>query len=108
MTEQDILDKIAEHVNMINDLNELLDELKRPPKTFDELVFKKYIEYESLPKTVKFVNENGYRKPKGTKYTSNDLSEVVQNKKADIPAILIKFAQLIFKRNTKAVARLYW
>jgi hypothetical protein len=107
MNEKEILAKINEYENTIEELKLLITKLKLKASSFDEFVFQKYIEFSSLPKTMKFINENGYRKPKGTKYTTNDLSALIRNKTADVDPLLLKHAHLIIEHNTKAVSRLW-
>ena len=107
MNESEILDLIDTYEFKITQLKELIQKLKKEPKCFEEFVFQKYIEFSSLPKTAKFLKENGYRKPQGTLYITNDLSAIIQSKNQDVDYLLLNYAQSIFHKNSKAVSRAY-
>ncbi len=52
--------RIEEIEKNIDFLSRILIELKKESITDDELIFKKYIELESLPKVKLFIQDKGY------------------------------------------------
>lgn len=91
-------------------LEELMRNLDINPSSFEEMVFKKYIETESISKVTKFLRENGYKKQGSDgrhSYKSEDIREIILNDKANVPEVLIHFCKTIFNRNRKAVKKYY-
>ncbi len=81
--------------------------LKRKPNSFEEKVIFKYIETKSTVKTAKFVKEMGIKSPKGTVYAPGDVSNLIYDSENDVDNDLLKIAKGVFKKNTKAINRVY-
>ena len=88
-------------------LKRILSSLKEESKSTEELIFKKYIELESLPKVKSFLQKNGIKTYRGTIYQPTDLSEIIQSQPKGVDENIIKLAHKIFKSNTKIINRLY-
>lgn len=104
----------------IEDLEMQLKQLKaieqkicKPSKNFQDLVFKKYIELESVTKVKEFLDNNGNRKDNGSKYITNDISEILTIKskvlieELGIDKQIVDYTQALFK-NHKSYANKRW
>lgn len=91
----------------ILELTTLLNELEQEPSTFEDIIFKKYVELESLPKVLNYLNINDMKKPEGTKYTTNDLSRIIQSCPSTVHPVILRTAQNIFSKNKKAVMKVW-
>lgn len=99
--------RIEEIEKNIDFLSRILIELKKESITDDELIFKKYIELESLPKVKLFIQDKGIRTTRGTIYQAKDLSEIIQSTPSHINKDIINFAHKIFNSNNKIINKLY-
>jgi len=84
--------KIEEINEKIKDLNKYKKLLKMEIKEFaniEEIMFKKYLEVESVTKVAKYINELGYR-INNRKYIANDISDVITNKNVVIESKELK------------------
>ena len=81
--------------------------LKEKAQSDEELIFKKYIEFESLPKLKKFIQEKGIRTARGTIYQPNDLSEIIQSKPKCVDKEIAELAHKIFNSNSRIINKLY-
>ncbi len=88
-------------------IKELIGILKQEPTSVEDLVFKKYIELESLGKVKKFLQEKGIKTERGTIFQSNDLSDIIVAKPDDVDKLLIKLAYKQYSTNVKLMNRLY-
>ena len=98
------LEEIKLKIEFLTDLSNIL---KSDSLSFEELVFKKYIEFESLPKLHLYLKENGITKPKGTLYQSKDLSSIIQSSPKNVDEKILKLAHEIFKGNLRSVNKCY-
>ena len=98
---------IIEIEQNIEFLSEILLNLKKKSQTNEELIFKKYIEFESLPKVKLFIQKKGIKTDRGTIYQPKDLSEIIQSKPLNIDKNIIKLAHKIFNSNSKIINNLY-
>ena len=69
------------------------------PRSFEDLVFKKYLELESVVAVARYLKENNYRKDNGTVYNSNDVSAILRIFRNDvIEPIIIEAVRNKFKK----------
>jgi len=99
-----LIEEIEQNIEF---LSELLLNLKKKSKTNEELIFKKYIEFESLPKVKSFIQKKGIKTDRGTIYQSKDLSEIIQSSPIGIDENIIRLAHKIFNSNSKIVNSIY-
>lgn len=69
--------------------------------SFEEIVFKKYLELESVSKVAEYINFKGYKFNGQRKYISNDISTILRNKKADVDPELKEFVYKLYMRHKK-------
>lgn len=81
--------------------------LKEVPKSFNDEVILKYIETKSTVKAAEYVNAKGTRSPRGTVYAASDVSALIKEGGEEINSVLLRIAQEIFNRNSRAVERAY-
>lgn len=103
--------QVIELEKKIHDLKELEVFLQKnrikPNDSLDTIVFKKYLELENVTKVAEYINELGYRKEKQKKYMSNDISAILNNKKADVDVELKKFIIKLFTGHKKGNSKRY-
>nr|DAY60717.1 MAG TPA: Putative integrase [Caudoviricetes sp.] len=74
-------------------------------------IFKMYLNIESTTKIASWLNQNGYRLPsiKGQrKYRVTDISEILNNKEADVDEELKYIVQKLFKANKSGAKQKEW
>jgi len=75
-------EKLIEFVEAFDKVIELLG---REPKNYYEIIFQKYIEFESIEKVMRYLNENGYR-VEGVrtqrKFTCYDIKNVFESEES--------------------------
>ena len=83
------------------EINKLNNILKKPIKGFKNQVLVEYIVTQSTVRTKEFVNKKGKRTPKGTKYTTNDISELIRSDVESSNLVLLQLARSILQRNVR-------
>lgn len=71
----------------------------KPDDPIEELVFKKYLELESVQSVADYVNSLGRRvvaENRTRKYISNDISKILRDKKADVDEELREYVFKLF------------
>jgi len=81
--------------------------LEKKPRSLNEEIFQRYVEYESTPKVAKYLRSKGIRADGNRSFGPGDVSDIIQNEHQDIDPALVKMAGEIFARNRKAVMRQY-
>ncbi len=110
MDRESILEEIKNLKQEIGRLEELMKNLGTDSSSFEEMVFKKYIETESIAKVLKFLRENGYKRQgidREYSYKPEDIRKIILNDKANVPEVFIHYCRIIFNRNKKVVSRYY-
>lgn len=103
MTSQEIQEKIEE----LKKVKEKLEFIEKKHTTdLNELIYIKYIFFESVTKVAEFLNEAGFRY-NNRKYVQNDISSVLMQKGIIEDLWLDETAKRIFKKNKSAVNRRY-
>lgn len=106
--------KLEDIENKIAKLKELKAILIRPLSnnpTLEEIIYKSYLELESVTKVMKKINNLGYRKIKKDneiKYTTNDISDILTSKNVDVEEDLKNLVQKIFKKNKKGAVKTWF
>jgi hypothetical protein len=87
--------------------NSLLNAFEVPPICFEDMVFKKYIELQSVKKVADYLNNNGYSKEGEKVYTSSDISGIIQVKTcpANVEEVIYKTAKEMFLKAKKFTQR---
>lgn len=104
MTSKNIQDKIDEFIEIKNNIERIE---KQELNDVNFMTFKKYLEIENVAKVAEFLNNQGYRKENNTKYTSNDVSAIIQTKESIKDEWLYKFVNDLFKNHKKCVNKRY-
>ncbi|MBC8526977.1 MAG: recombinase family protein [Candidatus Cloacimonetes bacterium] len=91
----------------IENLRLIMNKLKKKPTSFEDLIIKKYIEFESTTKLSKYLKERGYRTPRGTKYTTYEIRDIIQSRPKNVDNLLKNIANNIFNRNSRIVNNIY-
>jgi len=73
------IDDINKKVKELNKLKKLLKIPITENDTQEEIIYKKYLEIESVTKVAKYVNQLGYR-INNRKYIANDISSIIVDK----------------------------
>ncbi|MHC1749459.1 MAG: hypothetical protein AB9856_14400 [Cellulosilyticaceae bacterium] len=87
----------------------LLEELPNDA-SLDTVIYKKYLELENVAEVAKWLNKSGYSlisKSTGAsiKYISNNVTERLEDKKADVDEELKQCVQKIFKNHKKYASK---
>ena len=98
---------ISEIETNIKFLQRILIILKEEPTSTEDIIFKKYVEFESLVKVKLFIQKKGIRTERGSIYQSNDLSDVIRSNPIDVNEDIIKLAQKRLRTNTNLINILY-
>lgn len=85
-------------------MKELLIEEIPPNATLDTIVYKKYLEIESVKEVADWLNSKGYRKKNPNtgndiKYISNDVTERLKDKNAQVPTELKECVKKLFAKH---------
>ncbi len=99
------INNLAERINL---LSAAITALQRSPKSLNEEIFQRYIEFESTPKVAKYLRDKGIRTSQNTSFQPSNVSEIIKNNHNDVDTALAMLAHEIFNKNTKAVAGQYW
>ena len=73
----------------------------------DELIFKKYIEFENIEKVKTYIQNEGIRTTRGTAYQSSDISHVLQSQPDHVDKFIVNLAHSMLQQNWKQINRLY-
>ena len=98
---------LVEIENKIDFLKQVHKILSKKPISTNDLIFKKYIELESIPKVKKYIQAEGIRTSKDTIYQPNDISDIIKSTPDNIDKFLVTLAHNIFDKNKKVVDKLY-
>ena len=98
---------IEEIEKNIEFLTKILAILKEDSNSYEEIILKKYIELESLPKLKLFIQDLGIRTERGTIYQTNDLSEIIRKQPSHVNQDILNLAYKIYNNNSKIVNKLY-
>lgn len=98
---------IEEIEKNIEFLTKILAILKEDSNSDEELILKKYIELESLPKLKLFIQDLGIRTERGTIYQTNDLSEIIRRQPSHVNKDVLKLSYKIYNSNSKIINKLY-
>lgn len=90
-----------------DELEKRIFALKQPCSIFEEELIVNYIETRSTVKAAEFAKSKGIKSPKGTVFSSGDVSEIIKSAGNSINPTLLRIAKEIFDKNTKAVIRAY-
>ena len=96
-------------LNMIIDTIEKYSEIKKDD-SFENIVFKKYLQLENVKSVAKYLNDEGYRiktySYKGErKYIGTDVTRIILNKYAKVDDQLKDVVRLIQKRNYESTLK---
>ena len=81
--------------------------LNKKPSSTNDLIFRKYVELESIPKVKKYIQSEGITTPRGTIYQPADISDIIKSTPDDTDKFIVNLAHSIFDKNWKAVDKLY-
>ena len=96
------IEDINKKVKELNKLKKLLKILITEDDTLEEIVYKKYLELESVTIVSKYINELGYR-INNRKYIPNDITQIITDKKLVIKNDDLKqIVSKIFNSHKKA------
>ncbi|MCD3351228.1 hypothetical protein G8V03_09530 [Clostridium botulinum D/C] len=102
------LEEISEKISKLQEIKDILLKPMPDNPTLEEIIYKSYLELESVTKVMKKINDLGYRKiKKGTeiKYVTNDISDILTSKNVDVEEDLKNLVQKIFKKNKKGAIK---
>ena len=77
----------------------LVDELGKEPTSKEDLIYKKYIELKTLKSVVSFLKEKKINKEDGKRFSTDDVSNILQTEHVSISQVIIQEARKIFKSN---------
>lgn len=112
----DIREKyICKHKRKMEEIEKILDaidkysEIKKDD-SFENIVFKKYLQLENVKNVAKYLNDEGYRiktySYKGErKYIGTDVTRIILNKYAKVDDQLKDVVRLIQKRNYESTLK---
>lgn len=112
----DIREKyICKHKRKMEEIEKILDaidkysEIKKDD-SFENIVFKKYLQLENVKSVAKYLNDEGYRiktySYKGErKYIGTDVTRIILNKYAKVDDQLKDVVRLIQKRNYESTLK---
>lgn len=112
----DIREKyICKHKRKMEEIEKILDtidkysEIKKDD-SFENIVFKKYLQLENVKSVAKYLNDEGYRiktySYKGErKYIGTDVTRIISNKYAKVDDQLKDVVRLIQKRNYESTLK---
>lgn len=112
----DIREKyICKHKRKMEEIEKILDaidkysEIKKDD-SFENIVFKKYLQLENVKSVAKYLNDEGYRiktySYKGErKYIGTDVTKIILNKYAKVDDQLKDVVRLIQKRNYESTLK---
>ena len=112
----DIREKyISKHKRKMEEIEKILDtidkysEIKKDD-SFENIVFKKYLQLENVKSVAKYLNDEGYRiktySYKGErKYIGTDVTRIILNKYAKVDDQLKDVVRLIQKRNYESTLK---
>lgn len=96
------IEDINKKVRELNKLKKLLKIIITEDDTLEEIVYKKYLELESVTIVSKYINNLGYRINK-RKYIPNDITQIITDKKMVIKNNDLKqIVSKIFNSHKKA------
>lgn len=98
------IDEIEKNIQF---LQKILIILKEESNSIEEIVFKKYVELESLSKVKIYIQNKGFRTERGSIYQSNELSAIIQSNPINVNQDIVKLAHKRFKNNTNLINKLY-
>ncbi|MCM3570655.1 hypothetical protein, partial [Neobacillus mesonae] len=91
--------RIEKLQNKIEEFQSFIDSAKNyDPCTFEQTVIKEYANLGSIAKVLNLVNERNYTKIQDKKYTSSDITTILESKPMDE---LHKYVQKIYRTNKK-------
>lgn len=101
------IDKKIEHLQY---LKRLCLEPISDGASLDTIIYKKYLEMESVKNIAKWLNDKGYRIASPAtgemiKYQSNDITARLKDKKAEVREDLKEIVQKLFSKNKKQMRR---
>lgn len=81
--------------------------------TLETIIFKKYLELESVKKVADYINQLGYRIKTQSyigekKYISNDISEIIANRNCLVEKKLKNIVQFLQDKNYQAMPEMIW
>ena len=102
MNEQNVRDRIKAYQALLALMQQPEGEL-----SLEQLTFRKYIEFEKLADTAKYLRENGRRLANGNSIQPNHVSEILDTLPENLDRGVIRIAQTILGKHRSFAARIW-
>lgn len=89
------------------EIEQRIKALEIGPKCLEEELLLEYIRTRSTVKAAQYAKEKGLKSPSGTVFSPGDMSNIIIGGGKNIKPALLRIAQEIFERNSRAVQRIY-
>lgn len=106
------LEKVEEKIKYWQKVKELLMQELPLNASLDTIIYKKYLEIENVKVVADWINEQGYRRKNATtgneiKYTSNDITERLKDKNAQVSSELRDCVKQLFLQHKAYINKRY-